>query len=224
MRPCSLRLRQHRGAQLTRVGRSLQIWHHASVVILFWSCLNARITIQVVPVMANSLAHIFVYGYFCASSLKVRAKVPACPAGKLPHEDLGLLRHRSRCPSSASLRSCRLLSSSWTSSMPCRGLSTSCVAKPAAIGGPSSSATSSRSRTPSCSAGCTSAFAASLWKRSNVARRRTPRRQSRRMQDWCSISCAKRQEVRCRNCGHSIITNSPFMNLETLARAHRAQC
>ena len=48
-----------------------QIWHHATVMPLFWSLMNARITNHFTLVLANTFTHVFVYGYFTASILKV---------------------------------------------------------------------------------------------------------------------------------------------------------
>lgn len=50
----------------------VQIWHHATVMPLFWSLMSARITNHFTLVLANTFTHVFVYGYFTASILKVQ--------------------------------------------------------------------------------------------------------------------------------------------------------
>lgn len=48
-----------------------QLWHHTTVLFLFWSYMEARMFNHWVLVVLNCFVHIFVYGYFLATSLGI---------------------------------------------------------------------------------------------------------------------------------------------------------
>jgi len=52
--------------------RLVQKWHHASVLLLFWSYNNSRMTVHYYLAIVNSFVHIFVYGFFVCATLHIR--------------------------------------------------------------------------------------------------------------------------------------------------------
>jgi len=52
--------------------RLVQKWHHASVLLLFWSYNNSRMIVHYYLAIVNSFVHIFVYGFFVCATLHIR--------------------------------------------------------------------------------------------------------------------------------------------------------